>query len=68
MNQCKEIEENNRMVRLEIYSQELEISRKHFIQGWGRIKDKKDKDLTETKENKTWQEYTEELYKKGFMT
>ena len=34
----------------------------------GTIKDKNDKDLTETKENKKWQEYTEELYKKGFMT
>ena len=35
--QCKEIEENNRMERLEISSRKLEISREHFIQnpcGW----------------------------------
>ena len=29
------------------------------------IKDRKLKDLTEAEEIKTWQEYTEELYKKG---
>ena len=33
----------------------------------GMIKDRNDKDLTETKEiKKRWQEYTEEVYKKGF--
>ena len=32
----------------------------------GTIKDRNDKDLTEAEEfNKRWQEYTEELYKKG---
>ena len=31
-NQCKEIEENNRMGRLEISSRKLEIPREHFIQ------------------------------------
>ena len=32
----------------------------------GTIKDRKGKDLTEAEEiKKTWQEYTEELYKKG---
>ena len=30
--QCKEIEENNRMGRLEISSRKLEIPREHFIQ------------------------------------
>ena len=30
--QCKEIEENNRMERLEISSRKLEISREHFMQ------------------------------------
>ena len=29
--QCKEIEENNRMERLEISSRKLAISRKHFM-------------------------------------
>ena len=32
------------------------------------IKDKNGKDLTEAEEIKRWQEYTEELYKKIFMT
>ena len=32
--QCKEIEENNRMGRLEISSRKLEIPREHFIQRW----------------------------------
>ena len=32
--QCKEIEENNRMERLKISSRKLEISRKHFMQRW----------------------------------
>ena len=30
--QCKEIEENNRMGKLEISSRKLEIPRKHFMQ------------------------------------
>ena len=35
----------------------------------GTIKDKNSMDLTEAEEIKTrWQEYTEELYKKIFMT
>ena len=32
--QCKEIEENNRMERLEISSRKLEILMKHFMQRW----------------------------------
>ena len=31
---CKEIEENNRMGRLEISSRKLEIPREHFMQRW----------------------------------
>ena len=34
--QCKEIEENNRMERLEISSIKLEISREDFMQRWVR--------------------------------
>ena len=33
---CKEIEENNRMERLEISSKKLEIPREHFMQRWAR--------------------------------
>ena len=32
--QCKEIEENNRMGSLEISSRKLEIPREHFMQRW----------------------------------
>ena len=32
--QCKEIEENNRMERLEISSRKSEIPREHFMQRW----------------------------------
>ena len=32
--QCKEIEENSRMGRLEGYSRKLEIAREHFMQRW----------------------------------
>ena len=34
--QCKEIQENNRMERLEISSRKLEIPREHFMQRWAR--------------------------------
>ena len=33
-NQSKEIEENNRMGRLEISSRKLEIPKEHFMQRW----------------------------------
>ena len=32
--QCKEIEENNRMAKIEISSRKLEIPREHSIQRW----------------------------------
>ena len=34
--QCKEIEANNRLERLEISSRKLEIPREHFMQRWAR--------------------------------
>ena len=34
--QCKEIEENNRMGKIEISSRKLEIPREHFRQRWAR--------------------------------
>ena len=33
-NECKEIEENNRMGKLDLSSRKLEIPRKHFMQRW----------------------------------
>ena len=50
--------------RLEISSRKLEIPREHFKDGL--TKDRNGKDLTEAEDiKKRWQEYTEELYKKG---
>ena len=34
--QCKEIEENNRMERLGISSRKSETPKEHFMQGWAR--------------------------------
>ena len=52
--------------RLEISSRKLEMPREHFMQN-GTIKDRNGMDLAETEDvEKRWQEYTEELYKKGF--
>ena len=66
---CKEIEENNRMERLEIPSRKLRDTKGTFYAKMGSIKDKNDMDLTEAKDTKKrWQEYTEELYKNIFTT
>ena len=63
--QCKEIEENNRMERLEISSRKLEINKGNFHEKMGTIKDRNGMDLTEAEDiKKRWQEHTEELYKK----
>ena len=35
-NQCKEIEENNRIGKTRDFSRKLEISREHFMQRWAR--------------------------------
>ena len=64
--QCKEIEENNRM---EIYSRDLfkkiRVTKGAFHERMGTIKDRNGMDLTEAEEiKKRWQENTEELYKK----
>ena len=51
--------------RLEISSRKLEISREHFMQKMGSVKDRNGKYLTEAGDIKRrWQEDTEELYKK----
>ena len=63
--QCKEIEENNKMGRLEITSRKLEIPREYFMQRMGSVKDRHGMDLAEAEViKKRWQEYTEKLYKK----
>ena len=67
--QCKEIEENNRMERTSDLFKKTGDIKGVFHARMGTIKDRNGKDLTEAKEiKKRWQEYTEELYKKIFMT
>ena len=62
--QCKEIEENNGMGKTRDLFRKLEISREHFRQRMGSIKDRNGMDLTEVDDiKKRWQKYTE-LHKK----
>ena len=61
---CKEIEENNRWERLEIFFEKIRDTKGTFHAKMGSIKDRNGTDLTETEDiKKRWQEYTE-LYKK----
>ena len=63
--QCKEIEENNRMGRTRDLFKKIRDTKGTFYAKMGTIKDRNGMDLTEAEHiKKTWQEYTEELYKK----
>ena len=63
--QCKEIEEKNRMVKTRDLFKKIRDSKGTFHARMGTIKDRNGMDLTEEEDIKTrWQEYTEELYKK----
>ena len=62
--ECKEIEENNRMGKTRNGFKKIRDTR-IFHAEMGKIKDRTGKDLTEAEDiKKRWQEYTEELYKK----
>ena len=64
--QCKEIEENNRMGKTRDLFKKITDTKGTFHAKMGSIKDRNGMDLTETEDiKKKWQEYTEELYKKG---
>ena len=64
-NQCKEIEENNRIGKTRDLFKKIRDTKGTFHAKMGSIKDRKSMDLTEAEEIKNrWQEYTEELYKK----
>ena len=68
-NQCKEIEENNRMRKSRDLFKKIRDTKGIFHSKLGTIKDRNGMDLTEAGDiKKRWQEYTEELYKKIFMT
>ena len=63
--QCKEIEENNRMGKTRDLFKKIRDTKGTFHAKMGTIKDRNGLDLTEAEEIKRrWQEYTEELYKK----
>ena len=63
-NQCKEIEENNRMGKTRDLFKKIRDTRGTFQAKMSSIKDGNDMDLTEAEDiKKRWQEYTE-LYKK----
>ena len=64
--QCKEIEENSRMGRTRDLVNKTGDTRGIFHAKMGTIKDRNGMDLREVKKiKKMWQEYTEELYRKG---
>ena len=63
--QCKEIEENNRMGKTRDLLKKIRHTKGIFHAKMGSINDRKGMDLTEAEDIKNrWQEYTEELYKK----
>ena len=63
-NQCKEIEENNRVGKIRNLFKKIRDTKGTFHAKIGTIKDRNCMDLTEAEDiKKRWQEYTEELYK-----
>ena len=63
--QCKEVEENNRMGKTRDLFKKIRDTKGKFHAKMGSIKDRNGRDLTEAEDiKKRWQEYTEELYKK----
>ena len=63
--QCKEIEENNRMGKTRDLFKKIRDTKGTFHAKMGTIKDRNGRDLTEAEDiKKRWQDYTEEQYKK----
>ena len=63
--QCKEIEENNRMGKTRDLFKKIKDTKGTFHAKMGTVKDRNCKDLTEAEDiKKRWQEQIEELYKK----
>ena len=64
IDQCKEIEENNRMGKTRDFFKKIRDTKGTFHVAMGSIKDRNCMDLPEAEDiKKRWQEYTEELYK-----
>ena len=69
MNQCKEIEEKNRMEKPRDLLKKIRDTMGNFHAKMGSIKARNGMYLTEAEDiKKRWQEYTEEMYKKIFTT
>ena len=67
-NQCKEIEENNRIRKTRDLFRKVRYTKGIFHAKMGSIKERNGLDLTEAEDiKKRWQEYTEELYKKDLQ-
>ena len=63
--QCKEIEENNRMGKISELFKKIRDTKGTFHAKMGTIKDRSGMELIEAEDiKKKWQEYTKELYKK----
>ena len=63
--QCKEIEEKNRMAKTRDLFKKIRDTKGTFYAKMSLIKDRNGRDLTEAEDiKKRWQEYMEELYKK----
>ena len=63
--QCREIEENNRMGKTRDLFKKIRDTKGSFHAKIASIKDRNGTDLTEAEDTKMrWQEYTEELYRK----
>ena len=66
--QCKEIEEKNRMGKTRDLFKKIRDTKGTFHAKMGSIKDKNSMNLREAEDiKKRWQEYTEELYKKDLQ-
>ena len=61
--QCKEIEENNRMGKTRDVFKKIRHTKGTLLEKISTMKDRNGMDLTETEDiKKRWKEYTEELY------
>ena len=64
--QCKEIEENNRMGKIRVFLKKIRDTKGTLHAQMGLVRDRNGMDLTEAEDiKKRWQEYTEELYRKS---
>ena len=63
--QCKEIEENNRLGETRKLLKKIRDTKRTFHAKMGITEDRNGMDLTEAENIKRWQDYTEELYKKS---